>query len=267
MADDPGNALPSPTCDPNSQRCIVIGASNVAQSLGYVIHLADQSFGPRMNLLIAGGRGRSYGSTSYFAMRRLPSILQCELWNAAAAQPQQATSAVVTDIGNDILYGRSVETITLWVRECLARLCGLQAQTTLIGLPLARVRRLNASAFYFFRTFLIPRSRMDLRTTLQRAEEVDQRLRDEAQAHGATFLEPHPSWYGLDPIHLRSRHAQEAWRYYLSGGRPTASQPAKASNSLYYQAITPHERWLMGRRQQRAQPSIKLSTGSVVSLY
>ncbi|MCC9605145.1 hypothetical protein LOC68_24425 [Blastopirellula sp. JC732] len=267
MADVPGSALPSPTLDPTSHRTIVIGASNVAQSLGRVIQLADQSFGPRMNLMIAGGRGRSFGSSSYFAMRRLPSILHCELWNAAAAQPMQTTTAVVTDVGNDILYGRSVDTINAWVHECLARLCGFQAKITLVGLPLARVRRLNARAFYFFRTFLIPRSRMDLQTTLKRAEEVDERLRAAAQECGAAFVEPHPTWYGLDPIHLRSAHAQEAWRCYLSGAAQAFAERPKVSNSLYYQAITPHERWIMGRRQQRAQPSIQLKSGSVVSLY
>ncbi|EAQ81048.1 hypothetical protein DSM3645_20792 [Blastopirellula marina DSM 3645] len=235
--------------------------------MGSVIRLADQSFGPRMNMLIAGGRGRSFGSTSYFAMRRLPSILQCELWNAAQAQPPQATTAVVTDIGNDILYGRNVETIITWVSECLARLCSLNAKITLVGLPLARVRRLNASAFYFFRTFLIPRSRMDLRTTLQRAEEVDQRLRDEAATCGATFIEPHSSWYGVDPIHLRSSHAQAAWRSYLSANSHNVTAQPKVRNSLYYQVITPHERWIMGRKQQRPQPSIHLAGGSVVSLY
>ncbi|TWT31948.1 hypothetical protein [Blastopirellula retiformator] len=267
MADVPGNALPSPTLDANAHRLIVIGASNVAQSLGRIIYLADEAYGPRMNLMIAGGRGRSFGSPSYLAIRRLPSILECELWNAASAQPQRTTTAVVTDIGNDILYGCDVETIVGWVSECLARLCGFDAKITLVGLPLTRVRRLSAAAFYFFRTFLIPRSRMNLQRTLARAEEVDWRLREAAQQYGATFVEPDPSWYGVDPIHLRARHAQAAWRRYLTGVTTAPQRTIKASNSLYYQAITPHERWLMGRRQQRAQPSIQLTSGSVVSLY
>ena len=54
--------------------------------------------------------------------RELPGITTCGLWDALAARPPARTAALVTDVGNDLLYGAPVAAILDWVAECLDRL-------------------------------------------------------------------------------------------------------------------------------------------------
>ena len=89
---------------------VAIGASNLSRGLaGLVTTVRRRRIGS--DILVAAGHGRSFGVTSRVAWRRLPSILGCGLWraidrlNPAGDRP---VAAIVTDIGNDLLYGFTV---------------------------------------------------------------------------------------------------------------------------------------------------------------
>jgi hypothetical protein len=73
-------------------------------------------------VLAALGLGRSYGARSRVLLRGLPGILQSGLWRQLESLPPAPTRALVTDVGNDILYGSSPEQILEWVEESVARL-------------------------------------------------------------------------------------------------------------------------------------------------
>ncbi len=91
--------------------CVVLlGASNLTRGISTVVGMARGIVGEPSEFLIAMGHGRSYGQRSSVLGRSLPGITQCGLWEALR-HARGPTSALITDIGNDVIYGVPVETI------------------------------------------------------------------------------------------------------------------------------------------------------------
>ena len=250
---------------------MLLGASNVVRCLHVLLGVARASWGPDLEVLGAIGLGRSYGMRSRVLGRVLPGILESGLWDELERRPRRPTRAVVTDVGNDILYNAPVADILGWVATCLARLRALGADVVVTGLPVGRAARLTAAGYAALHTVVFPRYRWLPRAeALRRAREVNAGLRGLAAGAGATFFEPRDEWYGLDPIHLRLGSGRRAWRCILAGqaagleGRGRALGPLTAARLA---AAPPALQWLFGRERKRAQPALTIPGGTTVSLY
>ena len=103
-------------------RVVALGASNLTRGLQTVVASARGAWGPEVEIVAALGHGRSYGADSHFVVRTLPGILQSGLWRKLETAAPVPTRALVTDVGNDILYGYPVEQVLEWVDEALGRL-------------------------------------------------------------------------------------------------------------------------------------------------
>jgi hypothetical protein len=158
-------------------RVIALGASNLTLGLPAVVASARAAWGPQVEILAAFGHGRSYGAHSRVAFRRLPSVLESGLWPALESCPRVATRGLVTDVGNDILYGFSAEQTLEWVEEAVRRLSRVTRDVVVTDLPLDRIRRLSNARFLAFRSVLVPSCRLSLTQVLDRAERVSEALR------------------------------------------------------------------------------------------
>ncbi len=107
------------------RRVVVLGASNVARGISVILGTAGRVWGQPLEVFAAYGRGRSYGRPSQVLRRELSGIVECGLWDALRTRDPVPTAALVTDIGNDLVYGRSVDEIGDWVDACLARFAAL----------------------------------------------------------------------------------------------------------------------------------------------
>ncbi len=230
---------------------VIIGASNVTLSLPVIWAGLAGSASPPQRLLVAAGHGRSFALPSTVMGRMLPSILDCGLWNAldelqmsadtdrrrgpsgqrgpedggldvlrpsaasSVVPDRQSLRALITDVGNDILYGASVAQIADWVSECVARLQGLGFQPRLTHLPLDSLRSLSRQRFLLFRKLLFPASALSYGDAMSAATELDAALVKLSATAGLDRTEPQPHWYGLDPIHIRRRARPEAWQQFL----------------------------------------------------
>jgi len=243
------------------KRVVLLGASNVRRGLTTIARLA---IGEGAEEIVGAiGHGRSYGKRSCILFRCLPGILECGVWDALARQPPDDTAAVIADVGNDILYGETPATILGWVSECLGR---IQArQVSILGLPLARLRSLGPARFSLFRSIFFPTSRVPRGLTLSATEAVDAGLRRLAQRFGARFVEPSESWYGGDPIHIRRRSREEAWRRVLGTTAPSVS--LSTGDALRLRLAAPERRWIAGVERRREQPAWIAPGGAVVTLY
>ena len=70
------------------------------------------------------------------------------------------TRGLITDVGNDILYGFSAQQTLAWVEEALGRLQSFTQDIVLTDLPLASIRRLSRAKFLAFRSILVPSCRL-----------------------------------------------------------------------------------------------------------
>ena len=106
----------------SNPRVVLLGASNLTRSISTAVATAQLHFGRQLEVLVASGHGRSYGLKSWFLGRSLPPILECRLWNDLALRSNVPTTAMMTDIGNDILFNVPVPVIAAWIETVLDRL-------------------------------------------------------------------------------------------------------------------------------------------------
>lgn len=254
-----------------AKRIVLLGASNLTRGISTVIETAWSLWGSPLEVLAALGHGRSYGLTSRVFGRELPGIRRCGLWDDLAARPPAETAALVTDVGNDLLYGASVSEILTWVSESLDRLASHRARTILTLLPLESVESLSDWRYWLLRTCTFPRCRAGRLDILEAAIELNAGLKQLAAAHGAATIEQRARWYGFDPIHIRLARWREAWREILS---PWCEAPERADRArgslsrwLYLRSLPPLERRLFGRARRASQPSGRLRDGTTIALY
>ncbi|MDH3585171.1 MAG: hypothetical protein OER86_13250 [Phycisphaerae bacterium] len=255
-----------------SNPVVVLGASNVALNLRRILRLVSGQVSHPHHFLVASGHGRSYGTSSAVLFRHLPGIRHCGLWEALE-NTVGPTRALVTDIGNDILYGQSPQTILQWIGECMDRLAAREARIVITDLPLASIDRLSPAWFNLFCSMLFPARSITLGDAVARAHEVSRGLKQFAHLPHVTLVRQEFSWYGLDPIHIRPRWRERAWRHILDSWSNDPSQASLPRPSALHRwpaclhLLTPHRRRLFRVNQSRPQPCVHREDGSCLSLY
>ncbi|MFM7245051.1 MAG: hypothetical protein ACKO40_12880 [Planctomycetaceae bacterium] len=196
---------------PRPARVIVLGASNVSRGLARLATVVRQRTSGPVDLVVAAGHGRSYGVNSRVAMRRLPSILGSGLWRSLERQRADATPplALLTDIGNDLLYGFPAPVVAEWVGECLRRLSDFGTRMAITRVPLASVAAVGPARYRAFRSLFVPGCRLSLAAIKEATADLDAHLAALAAEHAATLIDQPGDWYGFDPIHPRRRHLSD----------------------------------------------------------
>lgn len=195
---------------------VVVGASNVSRGLARLAAVVGGRTSMPIDLFVTAGHGRSYGVNSRVAMRRLPSILASGMWRAIDRQgvgrPGQPPLALLTDIGNDLLYGFSAAQVAEWVRETVRRLADRGATITITGLPLASIGRVGPARYRALRACYVPGCRLPLESLKTAADDLHARIVEIAAERGATLIHQPGEWYGLDAIHIRRERLDDLWQ-------------------------------------------------------
>jgi|RhiMetdeSRZDD1v2_1073273.scaffolds.fasta_scaffold14085_6 hypothetical protein len=248
-------------------RVVALGASNLTRGFQTVIATARAAWGPDVEMVAALGHGRSYGAHSTVVIRTLPGILQSGLWRKLESLPAVPTRGVVTDIGNDIIYGFSAEQTLAWVEEALNRLQSITRDIVLTDLPLTTIRRLSRAKFLALRSILAPACRLSLDQVVDRAERVNAGLAELAVARGIRFVPVSPDWYGFDAIHIRAAAWRPAWQEILGSRTTLDGYRGSRIEALRLLLMPPERQWVLGRERFSQQSGKALASGSRVWLY
>ncbi len=249
---------------PDIARVVAIGASNLTRGFQAVVATARSAWGPDVEIMAALGHGRSYGTASHFLIRRLPGILASGLWQRLECVPPVPTRALVTDVGNDIVYGFPAEQILAWVDDALTRLARVSDDVVLTDLPMEGIRRLQPWRFRALRQLLFPSCRLSFDELVATAERVNAGLDRLASTHGARLVHLRPSWYGVDPIHIRPSLWRPAWQEILGVACPVQRS---RTESLRLYSMRPEREWLCGVERRTPQTGARLRDGARVWLY
>lgn len=253
-----------------ARRIVLLGASNVVRGLGTAIETAHHAWGTPLDIMAAIGHGRSYGKTSSVLGRALPGILHSQLWDELPRRAPLPTAALVTDIGNDIVYGYSVDQIVDWLESCLQRLRPVADRIVVTRLPLESLACIPPWRFRLLISLVYPGARLDYDDALTKAEQLDQQLLQFANRFGAYVVHPDSDWYGWDPIHVSGAYQSAAWRKYLScwsDGRVVT--PARPCWRYRFAALwaRPAQWSLFGVSRRRVQPTARFPNGTLLSLF
>lgn len=251
---------------------MILGASNVTRSIATIVRAVEDVTPGPVDFLIACGHGRSYGQSSSVLGRTLPGILPCGLWRALQSAPTLPTRALITDVGNDLLYGASVDEIVAWVDRCLASLRSVDARVVLTGLPMASLARLSSWRFAILSRVFFPMHDVRFESLLESAVKLDAALRRLAEKHQATWVAPEGEWYGFDPIHIRRRVWEAAWKKFFSSWGEMEISPNRSPRNalahwLFLKRMRPEQRRILGVARRTTQPAGVLPHGSRVSMY
>jgi hypothetical protein len=253
-------------------RIVLLGASNLTLSLRLVIHLMQQRFGGPGEILATIGHGRAYGVASQMMGRGLPGIAACGLWRQLDSMEPCPTYAVLTDVGNDILYGAMPEQILHAVEWCIEQLQKHSAQIVVTNLPMASIERLSERRYLFFRNIFYPFCRLPRNETVSRAQAVYSGLMDMAARCGFKLYEQEPGWFGLDGIHVNYWKRRAYYQHILEQFPLSAAEQAGVENKeqlllTWQQRPQFAHKTVMARAMYCRQPSGRLPDGSVVFKY
>ena len=265
--------------DTAGRAVVVLGASNVARGWSSLVETIGRLDTAPTDIFSAAGHGRSYGRRSRALARELPGVVECGLWPALDTYQGKVTAALVTDIGNDLLYEQSVDEIEHWVATCLDRLRAHTDRIAMTCLPEVSPQTIGRWRFLFFRTLLVPTCRLNLDEVARRAAALNRALVRLAERSGVELVRHDPVWYGLDPIHVVRRARHTAWARMLSPvWGDSAVVPTRGNGQRKGPRTGPTMarrrgrpraalRWMFGREQRTSQPSALLGDGGAVSWY
>jgi hypothetical protein len=263
---------------------ILLGASNLTRGLPIVFNTSRALLGDSIDVIAALGHGRSYGIASRIFGRTLPSILECGLWDALSRAKLPGTPlmgtrnsepgsrlALITDIGNDIMYGAQPEQIRDWLATCVIRLLQHRARIVLTAMPTQSLARLGPRRYRLLQSLMFPGRDLRFEVVMERVERLDRLVRELAHRFDLRLVEPRREWFGFDAIHIRRRRSAAVWRQLLAPWRPDrpAGHLAQPSLLRFMQlrcCLPARSRWF-GVELQRPQPRRILADGTTVSLY
>jgi len=247
---------------------VLLGASNLDLSLGRVVHALSESMsaGDSARILAASGHGRSYGRSSQVLARRLPGILQCGLWEQLGTLPQQAqVKSIVTDIGNDLIFGSSVSMILGWVEECLHRLEQRHSETVMTTLPLERLLELSDWWFQVFQKMIFPTSRSNRDEMVEKVTELNAELERLSKRYAVNVVEQPLDWFGVDPIHFKRNKRAEIWQHLCTQWSSFEGEQVNWNGRSHtiHGKLVQAERWWFKRLHKSPQPCYSLPNLSV----
>ena len=249
----------------NEQTIILLGASNISLGWRPLIQSVLARRSRPIHLLTAHGMGRSYIAPSRFGWRLAPGILETQLWHHLRdGHTQPPSAALITDLGNDLVYGRSVDDILQAAEEVICRIRQSNPVCPIVVTrpPLASVESLSMVRYRLFRTAIFPFCKLSLHEAIAGTQELDRRIR--ALNH-VEIASTQQKWFGLDPIHIRRSFRREAFESFL------APWPDESDTAPIHGVAPPgrpqmSERWVFGWQREAPQPSAATS-GCLVSAW
>lgn len=244
---------------PNRNGCtvLVLGASNVSLAWSEIVSLVVQSFHGPIDLVTAQGMGRAYvTASSGFAFCRLPGILHSGLWDAFSDfRSDQIPSALITDLGNDLLYGRSVSEVVNGAIECIHRIRKWNGSTDIVLTlpPVESVLSLNGIRFGVMKRLLFPFSPLDLSQVKRATQNLFDGLQQVAADQDVQLYAAPQYSFGFDPIHVRRRYRREVFSDMLSQwGQP----PCSTVQWKRFRKVVPQVRQVLKQERRHAQPVV-----------
>ncbi len=253
-------------------RVILLGASNLTRGLPTLFHTAKHVFNTPIHMHAAIGHGRSYGKRSSVLVRTLPGILESELWPALEHTPPAArTVALVSDIGNDILYGIAPETLLDWINTALDQLEALEVTTAITTLPIASIQKVPRWQAHLAKLIAYPGRGPSIRETIKIATQIDTCVRDLAETRNLALIEQHAAWYGFDPIHITAANwstaAQAMFAPLVVTELTESPQRPPLRLRLRLRTARPRIMKVFGLTLTRTQPACVFADDSTLSLY
>jgi len=194
---------------------VLLGASNLSRGCFALSRHMKACLHPRkVDVLIASGPGRAYCASGGLLNVVYPPIHSSDIFEAARNKSESGYQvvALVTDIGNDIMYGVSTEKVIETIQQVFSRLQSMKAEIFYTTLPVAFEKGVHPVWFYTLRSLLLPFSRVSYNEAVAGITQVNQFLRESTGRQGH-LISDMDRYLGFDEIHYGWLRAHSAWSH------------------------------------------------------
>jgi hypothetical protein len=192
---------------------VLMGASNLARGYSALADCLVRCLAPEpVEILHAMGPGRGYCAEGGIFNIRYPAIGASGILDSISAQtaPPRRIIALITDIGNDIMYGVPVSEITACLSALLKQFSALDADVFLQPIPIDLSEDVSKNQFRILRSIFYPNSAIDY----EKAKEAVFAVNDFLRANAGERVHLLPSGkesMGIDKIHYSVFQSHKAW--------------------------------------------------------
>lgn len=205
----------SPQLSDSQVLLILLGASNLSRGCFAFSRYMKACLYPRpVEVLIASGPGRGYYASGGLLNVNYPPICSSEIFEVAHNKSRSGAQviALVTDIGNDIMYGVSTEKLIETIQQTFSRLQSINAEIFYTTLPIAFEKEVNPIWFYVFRSLLFPYSRVSFDEATGGIIATNKFLRGPV-SENLHLISDMNCFLGYDEIHYGWLRAHRAWSH------------------------------------------------------
>jgi len=192
---------------------LLLGGRNLARADRVIETRLRRGLAPHeVQVLKAAGPGRAYCVAGGFLHVRYPPIPVCGVLAAAAerARAGDRVVALVTDIGNDIMYGVPVGRVVDTLADLFAQLRAMNARIITTTIPVCMREDVSEIRFRLLRTILFPSSTV----SYEKAHEAVRRVNGFLDVQADTrvgVLSDMRCYTGFDRIHFGFLRSHRAW--------------------------------------------------------
>jgi hypothetical protein len=218
-----------------------MGASNLARGYSALVNCLIHCLYPHpIEVLHAMGPGRGYFAEGGVFNVSYPPIVDSGIIDAARErQPDiSKTLALITDIGNDIMYNVPAAKIIAGLHSIIQELDAMGTEVFVNPIPMVLERDVSERQYRILRRIFFPRSPVTHSGAADAVSKINIFLKE--AAGGRIHLLPSAKEYcGVDKIHYSMFHSHKAWSevvYAMCRVLPMA-QTAKISRLSVWTAL------------------------------
>lgn len=211
---------------------IFLGASNLARSFYGLKRCIGRCIFPRpASFMHAMGPGRGYVSRGGILNATYSPILNCGIFEAARNKriKSQQVVALITDIGNDIMYDVSPEKIIGGLQYTFNALDRFTTNIFITQIPVDLENDISEFYFQIIRQVYFPKSSVKYSQVSNNIKTINKFIL-QSSSQKMTIINDMKPFCGIDKIHYGIFKSQSAWSHIA--GKLTASLGTNISPKL-----------------------------------
>jgi hypothetical protein len=191
---------------------ILLGASNLARARFGLNQYLEKSFPNLISTSIASGPGRAYSvSAGIFGINYSP-LKASPIFNLGREESSnyRQTIALISDIGNDIMYGVPVQKLIQDLENSILNLSGFCSHVFILPIPSKKIESLNHWQINILKRILFPKCTLSPEKIISSIQIVNQFL-SELNTPKLTLLKAMDDCIGWDRAHYDLSKMHIAW--------------------------------------------------------
>lgn len=192
---------------------VLLGASNLARGYSALTRHFSKSIAPTpVKFINALGPGRGYCAWGGLFNFKYSPISECRVLASVSARQGQRLAMLITDIGNDIMYGVPAQSLIDSLDTLIEKSLTLNAEVFMTSIHVDVAQDLRKTSFKLLKLIFYPKSPVTFEQADSAVKQVNRYLEEKSQKNQHIHLVGGlGAFCGLDKIHYSLLKSNLAW--------------------------------------------------------